>query len=162
MRVLYHHRTRAEDAQGIHINALCRAFEQLGHNVNVVALLAKENGQTSVDETDARKQGNSIMNFEIPHWLYECFALGYNIPAFITLTHTVLKSRPDLIYERYSIFTISGLLVSKLVFQTNRLAHGFASNIVYPFEHRVFDGIRSPDSTDFARAPADTDLNLNR
>lgn len=37
MRILYHHRTRAEDAQGVHIHSLCAAFEALGHEVEMVA-----------------------------------------------------------------------------------------------------------------------------
>ncbi len=114
MKILYHHRTRGEDAQGVHIAALCEAFEQLGHEIKVVALVTHNNGQKQTEPASVRQQGNSLFNFTIPHWLYECLALAYNIAAFFVLTFWVLRFRPDFIYERYSIFTISGLLAAKL------------------------------------------------
>ena len=42
MKILYHHRTRAEDAQGIHINEMVKAFRDLGHEVEIVALVESD------------------------------------------------------------------------------------------------------------------------
>jgi len=39
MKILYHHRTRAGDAQGIHISEIQRAFRNRGHEVVEVALV---------------------------------------------------------------------------------------------------------------------------
>ena len=41
MRILYHHRTQAEDGQAVHIRALIAAFRALGHEVEEVALVAR-------------------------------------------------------------------------------------------------------------------------
>ena len=41
MRILYHHRTRSEDAQGIHISEMTRAFRGLGHEVEMVSLVRR-------------------------------------------------------------------------------------------------------------------------
>ena len=38
MKILYHHRTRAEDAQGVHIQEMINAFKKLGHQVEAVSL----------------------------------------------------------------------------------------------------------------------------
>ena len=43
MRIIYHHRTQLDDAQGIHVRAMVRAFRELGHEVEVVSLLGSAN-----------------------------------------------------------------------------------------------------------------------
>jgi glycosyltransferase involved in cell wall biosynthesis len=40
--------------------------------------------------------------------------LVYNLYAFVSLSRKIKKFRPELIYERYAIFTFAGLLVAKL------------------------------------------------
>ena len=113
LTILYHHRTRAEDAQGVHIASLCKAFQNLGHKVHLVSLVRQtKNGQ--VNPQKARVQGNSIANFQIPHWLYELLAIGYNFPAMVKLGWAVMKENPDFIYERYSLFNFSGKIIAGL------------------------------------------------
>ena len=52
MKILYHHRTRAEDAQGIHIREMVNAFRELGHQVEVVGMISPEGSETgSIDST---------------------------------------------------------------------------------------------------------------
>lgn len=112
MKILYHHRTRGEDAQGIHVRELCRAFRRQGHEVRMVALLerrAKTDGAGGHD-----RGGNRLFNVTIPHWLYELVALLYNVPAFFVLAVHALRFRPDFLYERYSLFAVSGYLVARL------------------------------------------------
>lgn len=114
MKVLYHHRTRGEDAQGIHINALCEAFRELGHEVKIVALTAKGNEKNQNTNNKPIRQSHSILNLKIPHWFYEILAILYNIPAIFFIIISVLRFKPDFIYERYSLFTVSGLCIAKL------------------------------------------------
>lgn len=106
MRILYHHRTRGEDAQGIHIRALCDAFRRLGHEVNVVGPLRGFHG--SGGRKRATHGPNSLLGVTLPHWLYELLAIGYNLPAFGVLMAWLLTRRPALLYERYALFNISG------------------------------------------------------
>ena len=37
MRIIYHHRTQLDDSQGIHVRAMVRAFQELGHEVEVLS-----------------------------------------------------------------------------------------------------------------------------
>lgn len=112
MKLIYHHRTRAEDAQGIHIKALCEAFETLGHQVEMVALVreAKRHDQRS----GASHGAHRMFGIAIPAWVYELMALAYNVPAFFALAWNVLRFKPDFIYERYALSTFAGLLVARL------------------------------------------------
>jgi glycosyltransferase involved in cell wall biosynthesis len=109
MRILYHHRTQAEDAQGVHIAEMIKAFRDLGHEVEVVALVKK----------DASNLGNDhgttwgwLRNFA-PNWFYELMSLGYNLYGYRKLCETVKSKRPDFIYERYSLNTFCGIWASR-------------------------------------------------
>jgi len=113
MKILYHHRTRAEDAQGVHINSLCQAFMRLGHKVNVVGPV--KSGNKYADKENNKDAGNRptvVMGFAVPQWLYELLALGYNVYGFMILCLSIQRDRPDLIYERYAIFNVAGRLAS--------------------------------------------------
>ncbi|WP_038052644.1 glycosyltransferase family 4 protein [Thioalkalivibrio sp. ALJ1] len=122
MKILYHHRTRGEDAQGIHIRALCDAFRELGHEVHMVAPLQRRApgrpeeapsapSSKSADDGDARP---TLGGVPIPFWFYELLSLAYNLPAMILLLVAVLRHRPAFIYERYSLFSFAGRLVAWL------------------------------------------------
>ncbi|WP_019625782.1 glycosyltransferase family 4 protein [Thioalkalivibrio sp. ALJT] len=119
MKILYHHRTRGEDAQGIHIRALCTAFRELGHEVHMVAPLqrraeaspAATPAGADADDRDARP---TLKGVPIPFWFYELLSLAYNGPAFVLLLWAVLRHRPAFIYERYSLFSFAGRLVAWL------------------------------------------------
>ncbi len=124
MKILYHHRTRGEDAQGIHIRALCDAFRELGHEVHMVAPLQRRLPEhtddddippapaaKSSDDGDARP---TLGGVPIPFWVYELLSLAYNGPAMVLLLVAVLRHRPDFIYERYSLFSFAGRLVAWL------------------------------------------------
>ncbi len=131
MRVLYHHRTRGADAQGIHIRALTDALRELGHEVRVVTL-ARQQQDGAPKRASSGRGGPSLLGRAIPHWLYELLALAYNVPAFIVLVAAVLRHRPGLIYERYALFNLSGLWVARLF----RIPFLLEVNAPLSMEHR--------------------------
>lgn len=112
MKLIYHHRTRAEDAQGIHIKALCQAFEELGHEVKMVALVRE--AKRASKPADASQGAHRMFGIAIPAWAYELMALAYNIPAFFALAWTILRFKPDFIYERYALSTWAGLAAARV------------------------------------------------
>src|SRR3990172_12796710 len=109
MRILYHHRTQAEDAQGVHIYEMVNAFRELGHEVEMVALV-------ELDQAGGEKirgKGWSWLTRWGPNWLYELLGLAYNLFAYRRLCHAIRVNRPDLIYERYSLNTFCGIWASR-------------------------------------------------
>lgn len=112
MRILYHHRTRAEDAQGIHIEALCSAFRALGHEVELVGPVTRAGGGQGA--ASAQRAANTLFGVAVPAWFYELLAIGYNLPALAVLVLRMLRRRPDLLYERYALFNVAGLLAARL------------------------------------------------
>ena len=56
MKILYHHRTRATDAQRIHINEMIDAFRLTGNEVEEVSLVSATADQQDVTK-EAREAG---------------------------------------------------------------------------------------------------------
>ena len=108
-KVIYHHRTQATDAQGIHINEMVKAFVRRGVDVKMVALVRDEAlGQESRQGILGR------MSSVIPSLVYELMEIGFNLPGIVRLYRAAVKERPLFIYERYSIYNLAGLVVSGL------------------------------------------------
>ena len=122
MHILYHHRTTAQDAQGIHIQEILRAFRALGHTTELVSLADRAGSKraragadhTVVPAARGRERFRWLRPFRNLAILYECAEIGYNAWGFSALARAVRRQRPDLLYERYSLFNASGVLVSKL------------------------------------------------
>jgi UDP-N-acetylglucosamine:LPS N-acetylglucosamine transferase len=109
MRILYHHRTQAEDAQGIHICEMVNAFKALGHEVHIIALV-----KPSYAGIDANyKRVWRFFSHNIPPWLYEVLGFGYNLYGYLRLRRAIKTKQPDLIYERYALNSCCGVLAAK-------------------------------------------------
>jgi len=109
LKIIYHHRTQAEDAQGIHIYEMIQAFRKIGHQVKIVALVER-NEATSEKQSGGKWE--SIAS-SVPVWIYELLELGYNFFGFLSLLKGIRSFRPDFIYERYSLNTFCGVLAAR-------------------------------------------------
>jgi glycosyltransferase involved in cell wall biosynthesis len=107
MRIIYHHRTQLDDAQGIHVQAMVRAFEELGHGVDVISLIGSSSGGV------ARARSRRIDTGRLPPGVYEVLSLGYNFYGYRQLARAIREREPDLIYERYAPNTFCGVLASR-------------------------------------------------
>jgi glycosyltransferase involved in cell wall biosynthesis len=104
MRILYHHRTASKDGQAVHIDEMVGALRSLGHEVRVVG-----------PGGDTEQMGASIgwvgrLKSGLPRALYELLELAYSIVAFARIARVVREFKPDLIYERYNLFLLAGLI----------------------------------------------------
>lgn len=122
MHILYHHRTTGQDAQGIHIQEILRAFTALGHSTDLVSFADRKRRAAAAapvrTEVAAARDGGERYG-----WLgrlrrlaivYEAAELAYNVWGAAALWRAVRRRRPDVVYERYSLFNVSGVLVSRL------------------------------------------------
>lgn len=109
MKILYHHRTRAEDAQGVHIQEMVRAFEELGHQVRVVALVDTPD---QASKPQRRRWWEQLVSY-LPAWFYEILSMLYNIYGYRKLCQFGRAWSADFIYERYSLNTFCGILASR-------------------------------------------------
>jgi glycosyltransferase involved in cell wall biosynthesis len=109
MRIVYHHRTQLGDAQGIHIRAMVRAFQELGHEVVMVSPI----GSYPTDETVPRARVWRIATHRLPAAVYLVLSLAYNIYGYLRLARMIRRRGPDLIYERYAPNTFCGVLAKR-------------------------------------------------
>jgi glycosyltransferase involved in cell wall biosynthesis len=112
VKILYHHRTRATDAQKVHILEMISAFRCLGHEVTVASLVETEN-RAAEPEREAKESAFKKLLRALP-FSSELVQLGYNLFAIPWLWMKIRRSRPDFIYERYSLFNFSGVAAAAI------------------------------------------------
>jgi glycosyltransferase involved in cell wall biosynthesis len=111
MKLIYHHRTLAGDAQGIHIDKMIRAFKELGHHVETVALVSSRSDKIPDGGTAGGKWIRLIK--KTPQWCYELSAIAYNLVGLCMLDQAIRRVKPDFIYERYALNTFCGVIAAQ-------------------------------------------------
>ena len=114
LRILYHHRTRGDGAEGVHINEMVEAFRELGHTVHCCCPPSAKRppgltmGMTGT--ASAKSQG----------WIgwtriafRQSLELAYNAVSLARISRELKQFRPDLIYERYSCYHVAGARASR-------------------------------------------------
>tara|TARA_R110002096_G_scaffold32807_3_gene95276 strand:+ start:2446 stop:3606 length:1161 start_codon:yes stop_codon:yes gene_type:complete len=109
MKILYHHRTQAADGQYVHISELTHALELLGHEIIMVGPGGGEKRRMDAGTDDAPG-----LRDRLPGWLYELLEFGYNALAFAKLWRAYRRHRPDVLYERYNLYCLAGVWLTRL------------------------------------------------
>src|SRR5262245_4374025 len=107
MRILYHHRTAADDGQAVHIRELQAAFRRLGHEVDEVALV-KRSGAGNAH----RSSWLGAVADHAPRFARELLEHGNDAARARPLRAATATNRPDSIYERYALSTSCGARVA--------------------------------------------------
>ena len=104
MKILYHHRTLGDGAEGIHVAEIIKAFKNLGHEVRVVSLIGEKTNVVS-------KKQNKWSNIKklMPGFLYEIGEMAYNIQGYRSIGQAVAEFNPDFIYDRYVSYNYSAV-----------------------------------------------------
>ena len=122
MKILYHHRTQAEDGQAVHIRALIGAFEALGHDVHEVGLVKQAAGEASKEAATGASSGGDGTSRKASPWAFvtklprfarELAEYGYNGLARQRLLREVAHVEPDFLYERYAFGNAAGVMVAR-------------------------------------------------
>lgn len=105
MKIIYHHRTRGEDAQGIHIKSIQNAWKDLGHDVLEVSVGKSDAAPRQATAASRHSEGRSALGSLI----YEAMSIGYNAYGYTKLVSAIRQFQPDLIYERYCLNLMAGV-----------------------------------------------------
>jgi glycosyltransferase involved in cell wall biosynthesis len=108
MRILYHHRTMGDGAEGIHIKEMVAALRELGHEVRVVSLVGEQSASGSRDQ----RRWTNIRRL-IPSAMYEFAELGYNVVGGNRVSRTIEEFRPDLVYDRYNSYCTAAVKAAR-------------------------------------------------
>jgi glycosyltransferase involved in cell wall biosynthesis len=109
MRILFHHRIASRDGQAVHIEELIAALQHQGHET----ILVGPPGFMATGFGGSNPFVDRIKRW-IPGALYELLEVAYNAKAFLRLRAAVRAQRPDVIYERFSLFLFAGLWMHRL------------------------------------------------
>jgi glycosyltransferase involved in cell wall biosynthesis len=104
MRILYHHRTLGDGAEGIHVAEIVKAFRQLGHDVRVLSLIGEATNTTSKAQSRWARLARLM-----PGFVYEFGEMAYNLHGYVSLSRAVQEFRPDFIYDRYVSYNYSAV-----------------------------------------------------
>lgn len=108
MKILYHHRTLGDGAEGIHIAEMVQAFRTFGHNVKVIAPIGEK-----PNKNDKKVSVLSRIKKLVPKITYEFLEIAYNLYGYYLLREEVIRRRPDFIYDRYITFNASAVLIGR-------------------------------------------------
>ncbi len=104
MKILYHHRIRSKDGQYVHLEELVSALRAIGHEVRIV-------GPDAVGHAAFGSDAGIVawMKRRLPRALYELVEWAYGFVAGRRLTKAIRSFEPDVLYERYNLFSTSGV-----------------------------------------------------
>lgn len=146
MRILYHHRTSAQDGSAVHIDGLVGAMRQLGAEVMVVAPALAAPGV----EAPIQKSWVGAARKRLPRFAHEIAELAYNSSEVLRLSQAIRSFRPDLIYQRSNLFLLSGAWIA------GRAAIPLIEEVNAPYflERSCHGGIALPSVARWAEAAA--------
>lgn len=109
MKILYHHRIASKDGQYVHVEELTNALIEQGHTIDFVAPEFVKNSAFGYEGGPVAK-----LKALLPQAVYELLELSYSFIVAAKLIRSVLRNRPDFIYERYNLLQPAGVLIARL------------------------------------------------
>lgn len=104
MKILYHHRTRGIHVEGVHIRGIVHALRDLGHDVTVMSFPGADPEHEFATTASSGRGRLAGWVARMPGVLFELLELGYNLVSLVRVHRAIRRLRPQLIYERYSLF----------------------------------------------------------
>lgn len=108
MKILYSHRIQSHDGQGVHLEALVAALRAEGHEVLVVGPSAFQKAGFGGESRLV-----ALVRRLLPGFAVELLEIAYSIPAYRKLARAAEEFRPDVLYERYNLFYLSGAWLAR-------------------------------------------------
>ena len=96
----------------MHIEEMIAALRGLGHEVRVIAPDIG-GAQDASGKMGARATWVHRLKDMLPKALYELLELAYSLLAYRRLAAAVREFKPDLLYERYNLYLVTGTLVKR-------------------------------------------------
>ena len=106
MKILYHHRTLGDGAEGIHIAAMVEAFSALGHEVRLV-------GPRPWENLSSRPGVAGTVRGMLPRAVFEMCAVALNALDYSVVWREFIRFRPDLLYTRHARLSIGALSAAR-------------------------------------------------
>ena len=118
LRILYHHRIRADDGQAVHVRELIAALRRAGHTVHECALVPKtgvpaHGTANGVAQGTGNGSGAFWQRLRLPRTAVEVLEVLYNRRGRARLLAAGALFRPDVVYERHALHCRAGLVAAR-------------------------------------------------
>lgn len=116
MRILYHHRTRGRNVEGVHIRGIVQALRGMGHEVEVLSFPGAdpERQVPAGHSAGSRSRGRlATLVTRLPGVMFEAFELLYNLVTVVRVHFALRRMRPHFVYERYSLFLCASVWLAR-------------------------------------------------
>lgn len=113
MKILYHHRTRGRNVEGVHIRGIVEALRELGHEVDVLSFPGADPEQQESAAQAGGRGGLASLVTRLPGVLFEIFELLYNLVTTVRLHFAFRRISPHFVYERYSLFLCASIWLAR-------------------------------------------------
>jgi len=104
VKILYHHRTLAEGAEGIHIREMVHALREVGNEVRVESLVKEQECPLASKHRPWR-----LVSRLLPSGIYELAEVAYNVVGTRLLLRAIDQFKPDFVYDRYNTYNTAAL-----------------------------------------------------
>lgn len=118
-RILYHHRTRGQKVEGVHIRSIAGALRDEGYRVDILSMPGVDPEAPQVARSD-RPEGLgrlarwlSAFADRAPEILFELAEITYNLLVFLRVGRYIRRHSPCWIYERYSLFMFATVVLAR-------------------------------------------------
>ena len=113
MNIIYHHRTRGRHVEGVHIRGVVQALRELKHHVTVVSFPGADPEHEPAATSSTRRGLLAAMVARLPGVLFEFLEICYNLVTLLRMSVAIGRIRPQLIYERYSLFLFATVWLAR-------------------------------------------------
>lgn len=117
MKILYHHRTQAEDGQAVHIRSLQRAWRDLGHDVVEFSLVSRSTAPQVAGVAGSAPRRDRVRSWSavarLPRFARELAEYSYTAFARPRLFAAIEREAPDFVYERYAFGNAAGVMAAR-------------------------------------------------
>lgn len=136
MRILYHHRTLGDGAEGVHIEQMVRAFRGLGHEVRLLCV-------ASSAESGGAPGRVARVKAAMPRAAFEAASVAVNMPEYVAARRAIREFRPDLVYKRHARYDVGTSRAAShcrvpLVLEVNAV---FSAPLYHQFEPLAFPAL---------------------
>jgi glycosyltransferase involved in cell wall biosynthesis len=108
MKILYSHRIRSRDGQGVHLDAMVASLRSAGHSVKLVGPAGYDSA-----ELGGESRGLARLRQLLPTWAQALAEIAYAVPATWRLHRAARGFAPDMIYERANLYHVAGRIVAR-------------------------------------------------
>jgi len=119
-RILYHHRTQGQGAEGVHIRGIVKGLRNCGYQVDIVSppgidpfKIPAKPAQVSSNKGSFFNRFWHTLSENMPQIAFESMELGYNMYAYKSLNKVLSQNNYDFLYERYALNNFSLAYLAK-------------------------------------------------